>query len=46
MWKLDDFMKKFEAVKVPNGFNYTSGTNEEFLSVEQLRKLIDEHVDA
>lgn len=46
VWKLEDFMKHFSATKVPEGFHYTSGLNEEFLSVEQLRKLIDEHVDA
>ncbi|MEZ7955716.1 MAG: UDP-N-acetylglucosamine 4,6-dehydratase (inverting) [Rubritalea sp.] len=46
VWKLMDFMKKFGATKVPEGFHYTSGSNEEFLSVEQLRELIDEHVDA
>lgn len=30
---------------VPSGFAYNSGTNPEFLSVEQLRSLIREHVD-
>jgi len=30
---------------VPNGFAYNSGDNPEFLSVEQLRALIREHVD-
>ncbi|QNG27873.1 UDP-N-acetylglucosamine 4,6-dehydratase (inverting) [Synechococcus sp. HK01-R] len=36
-----------EAVfsKVPAGFSYDSGTNTEFLSVDQLRALIREHVD-
>ena len=31
---------------VPVGFNYNSGSNPEFLSVEQLRELICQHVDA
>jgi UDP-N-acetylglucosamine 4,6-dehydratase len=31
---------------VPKGFAYNSGTNSEFLSVEQLRGLIRQHVDA
>ena len=31
---------------VPEGFCYNSGTNDQFLSVEQLRRLIREHVDA
>ena len=30
---------------VPYGFAYNSGSNPEFLSVEQLRELILEHVD-
>jgi UDP-N-acetylglucosamine 4,6-dehydratase (inverting) len=30
---------------VPKGFAYNSGTNSEFLSVEQLRGLIRQHVD-
>ncbi|MFN9624012.1 MAG: UDP-N-acetylglucosamine 4,6-dehydratase (inverting) [Cyanobacteriota bacterium] len=30
---------------VPPGFNYNSGSNPEFLSIEQLRHLIREHVD-
>jgi UDP-N-acetylglucosamine 4,6-dehydratase len=31
---------------VPKGFAYNSGTNPEFLSVEQLRNLIRDHVDS
>ena len=31
---------------VPSGFAYNSGSNPDFLSVEQLRALIREHVDA
>jgi FlaA1/EpsC-like NDP-sugar epimerase len=30
---------------VPQGFAYSSGTNPNFLSVDQLRSLIREHVD-
>ena len=30
---------------VPADFAYSSGTNPDFLSVDQLRKLIREHVD-
>lgn len=44
-WELDDFIKHFKAVKVPTGFNYNSGTNTEWLSVADLRKMIREHVD-
>lgn len=31
--------------RVPDGFSYNSGSNTEFLDVEQLRSLIREHVD-
>ena len=31
--------------KCPEGFKYNSGTNEEWLTVEDLRKLIKEHID-
>ena len=34
------------ALPVPTGFAYNSGTNSEFLSVSQLRALISEHVDS
>lgn len=44
-WNLQEFINKFEAKKVPIGFHYTSGTNEEWLNVEQLRELMIEHVD-
>jgi hypothetical protein len=43
-WNLDDYIATHSAVKMPNGFNYTSGANEEFLTVEELRTLIGEHV--
>ena len=33
------------ASGVPQGFAYNSGTNPDFLSIEQLRSLIREHVD-
>ena len=34
-----------ESAPVPAGFAYNSGTNSEFLTVEQIRALIREHVD-
>jgi nucleoside-diphosphate-sugar epimerase len=36
---------EIKAPAVPQGFAYNSGTNPDFLSVEQLRSLIREHVD-
>ena len=44
-WRLSDFIKEFNAKKVTEGFNYNSGSNEEWETVESLRKLIKEHVD-
>lgn len=45
-FKIEDFIKSFEANKVPEGFNYDSGTNTEWETVESLRELIKEHVDS
>jgi UDP-N-acetylglucosamine 4,6-dehydratase (inverting) len=44
-WDLDSYIKEFDARKVPSGFSYTSGDNEDFETVEGLRELICEHVD-
>ena len=44
-WKLDEFIDKFNAKKVTPGFQYNSGENDEWESVEDLRGLIKEHVD-
>jgi len=44
-WELKEFIDHFKAVKVPEGFNYNSGTNKQWLSVEGMRQLIKEHVD-
>jgi UDP-N-acetylglucosamine 4,6-dehydratase/5-epimerase len=45
VFDLQEFIKHFNAKKVTEGFNYNSGQNEEWLSVEDLRALIREHVD-
>lgn len=42
----EDYLKHHNAEKVPFGFNYNSGTNTEWETVEGLRDLIKEHVDA
>ncbi len=39
-----DYCAKTGGSQVPVGFSYNSGSNEDFLSVEQLRALIAEHV--
>jgi len=43
-WDLEAYKKHFNAKAVEPGFNYTSGENEDFLTVDELCKLIDEHV--
>ena len=43
-WRLSDYIAHFGANLVPSGFNYSSGANTEFLSVDQLRTLIDTNV--
>lgn len=45
IWKMEDFMDNFSPAKVELGFNYNSGTNADVLTVEELRKLIQKHVD-
>ncbi len=45
-WNLDDFIQHFNAKKVQAGFNYNSGQNNEWLSVEDIRKLIKKYVDS
>lgn len=44
-WSLQDFIKDFNGIKVPEGFAYNSGDNTEWETVEGLRKLIKDHVD-
>lgn len=44
-WNLNDFVGHFNAKKVADGFNYSSGTNSEWLDVPTLRILIREHID-
>lgn len=44
-WKLDEFIRQFGAKKVPVGFKYNSGENDEWLDVPSLRRLIREHVE-
>lgn len=41
-----DYLKQTAGTPVAQGFAYNSGTNSDFLSVEQIRALIREHVDA
>lgn len=45
-FSLATFMEHWKAKEVPKGFSYNSGNNEQWESIEGLRKLIKEHVDA
>lgn len=45
-FKLEEYLNHFKAKKVEEGFNYNSGSNEDWESVDTLRALIKEHVDA
>jgi len=44
-FNLDDYIKHFNAKLVEQGFNYNSKNNQEWETVDSLRKLIVEHVD-
>lgn len=44
-WSVDAFAERFEAKFVEQGFKYNSGSNTQWVSVPELRKLIKEHVD-
>ncbi len=41
----EDYLEKRGGTRVEPGFAYNSGTNPDFLTVEQLRELVSRHVD-
>lgn len=43
-YSMEDYCARRNAAPVAPGFAYNSGTNTDFLSVEQMRELIDKHV--
>jgi UDP-N-acetylglucosamine 4,6-dehydratase len=45
VWNREQFISTFRARSVTPGFSYSSGANEEWLSVEQIRTLIRTHLD-
>lgn len=45
-FKINEYVAAFSAKKVSEGFNYDSGTNTEWETIESLRMLIKEHVDS
>ncbi|NBB77334.1 MAG: UDP-N-acetylglucosamine 4,6-dehydratase (inverting) [Bacteroidetes bacterium] len=44
-WDLDSYIEHFNAKKVELGFRYNSGENDSWVSVEEIRDLIKNHVD-
>jgi UDP-N-acetylglucosamine 4,6-dehydratase len=44
-WNKDEYISKFKAKYVEPGFKYNSGENTEWVSVEEIRTLIKDHVD-
>lgn len=45
VWNREQFISTFRARPVTPGFSYSSGANDEWLSVEQIRSLIRTHLD-
>jgi UDP-N-acetylglucosamine 4,6-dehydratase (inverting) len=45
IFNIHDYIKHFNAKAVPQGFQYNSGENKEWVGVDEIRKLIVEHVD-
>ena len=44
-WKLNDYINANKAKLVQPGFSYNSGTNSEWLTVQQIRDMIIDHLD-
>lgn len=44
-WKEDDYLRHHNGIKVPIGFSYNSGENDEWDTVETMRKKIDAFID-
>lgn len=45
-FNIEEYIEHFDAKKVPEGFNYNSGSNSNWETVESIRELIVEHVDS
>lgn len=45
LWSVDDFIRTFNGRPCAPGFRYNSGSNDDWLSVEDIRNLIRAHVD-
>jgi UDP-N-acetylglucosamine 4,6-dehydratase len=42
---MEQYLSNNRAKRVADGFSYASGTNEHFLTVQEIRDLIKRHVD-
>ncbi|WP_017732987.1 UDP-N-acetylglucosamine 4,6-dehydratase (inverting) [Nafulsella turpanensis] len=45
VWDVEEYTKALDGQQVEEGFKYNSGTNTSWLSPEELRRIIKEHVD-
>jgi FlaA1/EpsC-like NDP-sugar epimerase len=45
LWDVKQYMKTFEGKPCEPGFRYSSGTNTQWLTVNELRQLIKQHCD-
>ena len=45
-WSIDEFMKKHNAKKIEEPFSYSSDTNDQFLSVSELKNLISNELES
>jgi len=43
-YSIEEYCQEFGAARVRQGYAYNSGTNPDFLSVDQIRELIERHV--
>ena len=44
IWNLEKWIAKFKAEKVPVGFKYNSGSNADWLSIQDVREQIKKHL--
>ncbi|NEO51417.1 MAG: UDP-N-acetylglucosamine 4,6-dehydratase (inverting) [Moorea sp. SIO4A3] len=45
-YSIEEYCEKTGATRVEPGFSYNSGSNDRFLSIDEIRQLIVEHVDS
>jgi FlaA1/EpsC-like NDP-sugar epimerase len=45
MWDVREFTTRFNGQSCPDGFSYNSGENTQWLTVEEIREQIRQHVD-